>query len=207
MRYLYMAAAVVFLLTILPLQGYSQDIITDVTYEMSFPASNLKDYTDNTSYRGIGIGVRRFVAPKISVGGFFGWNIFNEDTNKLISLDREEFSADVSGRQFRYINAVPIFFSTHYYLGKSEKVMPFVGANVGTYYIRQRLELGVYSINEDNWHFGIAPEAGIIIPLGYDNGVIANFRYNYAFESGESISGESNSYTFWSLNVGVAYMH
>jgi hypothetical protein len=202
-----MAVTALFLVAIHPFQGYSQDIITDVTYEMSFPTSNLKDFTDNTSFRGIGVGVRKFVTPNISVGGFLGWNVFNEETDELISIEEEEYDADISGTQFRYFNTVPLLFSTHYFFGKSETMMPFVGMNIGTYYMRQRLEIGVYAFEESNWHFGIAPEAGVIFPTGYDSGIIANFRYNYAFESGESLTGESNSFAFWSLNLGVTYMH
>ena len=83
----------------------------------------------------------------------------------------------------------------------------FVGLNVGTYYILQRLDMGVYRIDNDNWHFGLAPEAGLIIPVGEDNtSIYLGGRYNYAFDSGTALGGsEDNYYSFWEINIGFAF--
>ena len=67
--------------------------------------------------------------------------------------------------------------------------------------------MGVYRIDNDNWHFGIAPEAGLIIPFGDPTaGLYLSGRYNYAFDSGTALGGEENNfYSYWEINVGFAF--
>jgi hypothetical protein len=75
---------------------------------------------------------------------------------------------------------------------------------VGTYYTIQRFEIGVIALEETNWHFGGYPEVGIHFPLE-EMDIIVNGRYNIAFDSGESISSDSAKWTYWGINVGLAY--
>ena len=66
--------------------------------------------------------------------------------------------------------------------------------------------MGVYRIDNDNWHFGLAPEAGLIIPLDGDASLDLGARYNYAFDSGTALGGaENNFYSFWEINIGFAF--
>ena len=83
----------------------------------------------------------------------------------------------------------------------------FIGLNAGMYYILQRLDVGVYRLDNDNWHFGMAPEAGIIIPFDGDNTAFyVGARYNYAFDSGTTLGGnENNFYSFYEINLGFAF--
>ncbi len=93
----------------------------------------------------------------------------------------------MSGTQIRYINSIPLMLNAHYYIGgKRDQLRPYLGVNVGTYYITQRLDMGVYTLQNDNWHFGIAPEFGFLAEVSRGTYLTASGRYNYAFDSGDS---------------------
>jgi hypothetical protein len=90
---------------------------------------------------------------------------------------------------------------------KRSKVIPYVAANVGTYYITQRLQLGANIFDNDHWHFGFAPEVGVVFDLGNTVGLVLNGKYNYALSSGTNLRGEEeNDYAFITANIGLAYM-
>ncbi len=80
----------------------------------------------------------------------------------------------------------------------------YLGAGLGAYYVIQRFEIGVVALEEDNWHFGVAPEAGFLFPMG-DALAIINTRFNYAFDAGEHIGGDLRDWMYWNVNVGYAY--
>ena len=64
----------------------------------------------------------------------------------------------------------------------------------------ERLEIGIVAIEESSWHFGLAPEVGVMIPVGYYTNFIAGARYNYAFKS-----GDSPEYQWLTFSVGFAW--
>lgn len=186
---------------------FAQESISDFTWNIGFPGSKMHDYISDNSFKGFGIEFRRFVNKESSVGLLLGWNIFDKRVDEPIRIDQEGFGGTVSGTQIRYINSFPILANFHYYFGKRKEFRFYVGANAGVYYILQRLDLGVWRIDSDNWHLGLAPEVGFLLPLG-DSGsnLIVNGKYNHAFDAGTGIGGiEDNYYAYWSLNVGVAF--
>jgi hypothetical protein len=109
--------------------------------------------------------------------------------------------ADISGTQLRYFNAVPLLVNAHYYFGSRGGIRPYAGLNVGTYWIERRVDIGLSSFKDDNWHLGWAPEAGIIVPLGRPEvALIADVRYNWAFSA-----GGTGDQKYWGFNVGFVY--
>lgn len=164
-----------------------------LSYSISIPTGDTHDYIQNTSFRGLGLNGRRFVKPNITVGLLFGWNILYERTNRLISLE----TGHVSGDQLRHINAFPMMVSAHLYMGQRGGFRPYVGANLGAYYVARKFDIGVYSFRDDHFHFGVAPEVGFLLPAG-ESALIGSVRYNHAFGAGGSID-----YSFWSFNIGM----
>jgi len=185
----------------------SAQSLGSITYNVSVATDRLNNYTDGVSWRGVGLEGRWFTNKNISFGLSFGWNVFAERTNEMINLEQGNIHADISGTQIRTVNALPIMANAHYYLGKRRDPLRFyVGAGAGVYYIKQRLEIGVVAFESNNWHFGLAPEAGILIGLSRDVTMIVNTKYNYAFSSGESLGGgDDNTYAYWGINIGFAW--
>lgn len=185
----------------------SAQSLGSLTYNVSFPTSKLQDFVNDVSWRGFGLEGRWFSNKNISVGLSFAWTVFDQRTTELIQVVNEGVSGTVSGTQVRVVNSLPILATAHYYVGKRRDQFRFYfGTGAGMYYIKQRLEIGLVAFESDNWHFGLAPEAGVLISLNRDFTMIFNAKYNYAFSAGEPLGGgDDNSYAYWGINVGFVW--
>ena len=171
-----------FLLLLLPLGTLPAraQVWNSLTYQPAQPLANTEEFTSGFSWRGIGYDLKKFVKPNLAAGLSLGWHVFDEQTDEVVSA----FGVDVSGDQFRYINSFPILVNAAYFLGAPGRPRPYLGANIGVYVMEHRLDIGLYSLHETNVHFGLAPEAGIAIPVRENLAAVFNGRYNYAFSAG-----------------------
>jgi hypothetical protein len=193
---------VIILVLLAAVNALGQSKITAFHYDISLPDQGTKDFIDETSWLGFGFDGRWFVNADVPVtlGIALGWHVFDKETSETIVFD----NGALSGHQHRYLNSFPIMLTGHYYFGDKERLWAFVGAGVGTYCIIQRFEVGVFAFEETNWHFGVYPEVGLQIPL-QEVDLFVSARYNYAFEAGESLSGQAKDYNYWGINLGFAY--
>lgn len=195
----YIIAALLILLV--AANAFGQTKITVLSYQMSVPDRNLENFIDKTSFRGVGFDGRWFKGGSSFTGGLsLAWHVFDKNTYGTLEFD----GATLTGNQNRYINSFPIMLTGHYYFGNKNNVWMFVGGGVGTYYVIQRLEIGVHSLEESNWHLGACPEIGLQIPLS-DADLFISGKYNWAFEAGESIQGDAIDLNYWTVSVGLAY--
>lgn len=182
---------------------FAQNMLTMFTWEMGFPVSKTSEFLNRTSFAGFGLEYGKFLDRRSAVKLHLGWNYFDERVEDPINFSQANVSGTISGVQIRTINVFPILVGYNFYLGDSRETRAFAGMNVGTYWIGQRLDIGVYRFQSDNWHFGIAPELGFMVPIGRATDFVIMGRYNYAFDSGTSAGGrENNFYSFWNLNIG-----
>jgi outer membrane protein W len=181
----------------------AQDQMSSLTWNIGIPAGRMASFMDKTSYSGFGFEFRRFLNENTSVGVSFSWSYWSHLTDEIISVN----NGAVSGTQIRYYNSFPMFVSAHYYMNeRNADFRPYVGLNVGAYYIRQRLEIGIYAFDDDNWHFGLAPEAGFMYQVSNRTYLSAAVRYNYAFDSGTTLAGkDDNSLAYWGVNIGIVW--
>jgi hypothetical protein len=163
-----------------------------VTYQTALSSGDMADFVDQFSWRNIGIEGRSMIGSNASVGIFLGWNVFHDEVDGTVSLG----AVDASGYQSRFVNAVPLLATAHYYFGRPSGPRPYVGAGIGTYWIENRLELGLTGIEATNWHFGLAPEFGVIIPTQGMADTYLSVKYNYAHESGDI------SRSYWTFGIG-----
>lgn len=162
-------------------------------YQGSLGSGDTQEMIESFSWRNFGIEGRVLVREDVSMGVFAGWNVFNEQVDEQISFG----GADVSGLQARYINAVPLLATVHYYARQSSGRTLFLGGGIGTYWIENRLEMGTTAVTATNWHFGLAPEVGFSFPL--DNGLdgFLSVKYNYALEA------DSIEHSYWTFGIGL----
>lgn len=191
-------------------EAKAQDWWWGITYEMSatssLPTNSDSDvnFIEDYSFRGLGIEARYVPSrdANYSFGFNVGWNVLNERNE--FGTERNTISlanADITGTQLRYFNTVPLLANASYYFGSRGGIRPYVGVNAGTYYIERRVDIGVVSVVEDNWHFGWAPEVGLVVPLGRPEiALLTTIRYNWAF----SAAGTGDQ-KFWGFNIGIAY--
>ena len=175
----------------------AQEGMFGLTYSMGLPVGSTSDYISKYSWRGFGLEGRGFINDHLSMGGSFAWNVMFE---KKLGESTIQDNQTLTGDQFRYINAFPINFITHYYFGEYDAPVRInVGLGLGAIKVNRRTEVSVIAIEHNYWHFSVTPEVGVIVPFNYSTNLLFSVRYNYAAEA----KGESFSYL--SFNIGIAW--
>ncbi len=165
---------------------------------MSFGLGETGDYISKPSFRGLSFDGRGFLTDQISLGGYFSWTTFFEERANDIYTDG---TATLTGTQYRYINAFPILLQGHYYLGTDEYEPRFYfGAGLGTYKMIQRTDIGVWSIEENHWHFGMSPEVGLLYPVGMSSQLNINLKYHWVLGVDDSLD-----YSWLGVSIGFAW--
>jgi outer membrane protein len=189
--------SIVFVIGILAAAPSKAQSTFSVQYSMGFGNGDVKSYISTASFRGVGLEYRYHIEPKFSVGIDMGWNTFYERraydtyTSGTVSL---------SGVQYRYINAAPIYLSANYYLKPDEKLNPFIGLGVGTLYSKRNTDMGLYTLENIAWAFALRPEIGVLINENSGLDVILAGKYNYGFATDGQ---EAQSY--FTFNVGFVF--
>ena len=159
-----------------------QPMLWGITWNVSIPFGDTKDFVDQVSFRGIGLHARKFTDDEYSYGFTTSWNVFYEKSTD--TWQQPDADGAISGTQLRDINAVPLYVNAHRYWGDEIGFRPFLGLNVGLLYSYRRLDMGMYTWNDDKWQFALAPDVGVLFPYSSFLG-FAGARYNYAFKSGD----------------------
>ena len=172
-------------------------------YNTAQPTGYTRDFIGAFSWMGFTFEGDRFLSPNASTGIVLGWQEIYDQTG-FQQYDFPQGAA--TGTSYRHLMIIPILVKGRYWTGGSHigrSTHPFVGAAIGTYYVRQTLDFGIYTVEESNWHFGLSPELGVV--LGQTRGAAwtVQARYNYPFKSGESIGGGSRAWPYWSFGIGV----
>lgn len=190
--------SIILILIAVPFISMAQLSMFNLNYSMAVPMSETSDYIGNTSFRGVSFEGRAFLNDNISVGGYIGWNVFDETKH---NANFSGNGVDVHGTQFRFLNVLPIQVIGHYYIGgEFDRITPYVGLGVGTTHSLQRVEIGLVAFENNNWHLGFSPEVGVYIPVNYNLGFNVTARYDYAVES------NSSTYSNLTINVGLSFL-
>jgi hypothetical protein len=167
------------------------------TYQLAFPIGETHQYIHDVAWRGVGLDFGYFVRPNITVGFAVAWNVFYEGTNRIVHFSN---GGDISGYQDRSLNVFPILANARYFFEVSPSIRPFVGFGMGVYPIIQRLDIGLSSYSTTEWHFGIAPELGVFVPIGLGSYGTLSVRYNLPFSS-----GSQGFYQFIGVHLGIGW--
>jgi hypothetical protein len=158
-----------------------------MSYNMGFPQGDMKQQVENGSYVGFGIEGRQFMQSDISFGVSFNWNKFKSERSAGALNSNEE----------RKIDTFPILLNLDYYLFDEEtQVRPYFGLNGGTYFINNRAATSTGLVQQKSWHFGVAPEIGLLVHMFSDLDMMFMVRYNYAVKSGGSYD-----YEYWTIHI------
>ena len=175
----------------------AQDGYWGLSYGMAVPTSDTKDFISNTSWRNWTMDVLAEVRPNTAVGLTFGWNVFNDVTaaSDVTMLE----NVDISGTQYRYINSLPMLLTVRQMMGSEGGARPFVGLGVGTQLVKTTVDVGQWRITDDTWHFAVAPEIGVVLPVRSDAKWFISAKYNYAAKASD------RTQSYFGLNIGVAW--
>lgn len=193
MKYIVTMIAVAFLTIATQSQG-----LYNLTYTMGFGAGKTSEFIGSASFRGFTFEGQGFVTEQVTVGGLFNWQTFYEE---LSGASYTDGTATLTGTQYRYINAYPMLLTGHYYFG-TDKYEPrfYLGAGLGAYVVDQEVQAGVWTVENNYWHFGMSPDLGMLYPVGMDSYFNIGLRYHYVIKSNDSMD-----YSWFGLNVGFAW--
>jgi outer membrane protein W len=85
----------------------------------------------------------------------------------------------------------------YYFLTDPRAARPYAGLGVGAYAAERRLDVGIWTMADTSWHFGLAPEVGVVLPLARRNLTVST-KFNYAFAS-----DRWDPLMYMNFNVGV----
>ena len=165
-----------------------------LTYNTALPLGETADYIGKYSFRGFGLEARWEVASEWYAGFNASWNTFYES----VSGSFTEGTRTLTGTQYRYINAYPLYVTAFKGFGELGSFSPYAGIGVGGTKIDRRSEMGLWYTSENKWHFGLAPEIGTLIYTWGNFDILFSVRYNYAFKT-----GSAPAYSYLGINLGI----
>jgi hypothetical protein len=151
-----------------------------LSYEFAVPRAETKDYIDRFSSRGAHLDASFELSYAFHLELSAGLNSFNAVKQGVLTTTDGQ---DVSGKQFRYLNVIPLMagFAFHVPLGHGSRV--WAGVNGGAAYFERVIDLGLSSYTRSDWQWGFQPHIGIA--FGLDKGGTALFfdgRWQYFWE-------------------------
>ena len=165
-------------------------------YSVGIPTSGLKEYIDQTSFRGLEFSYHYLLGEYVGLGFDVGMNTFYE---KEQGTFREGTSA-ITGTLYRYANSFPILASFSYYLMPEQSLRPYANLGIGTLYTRWDTEIGLYSSNIATWQLNLKPEIGLLYQFNPDYGLKISGKY---YKSSES--DELGPQSFFAIGLGIIF--
>ena len=167
-------------------------------YSMGFGAGDQHDYIGKASFRGITYNYSKLVNDGVGVGLEIGWNAFYEKKD-FDTYTRGNF--DLSGKQYRYSNHVPLLFTVGYYAHPEENIIPFINVGIGTMYSERRVTMGGYDIYQDAWPFTVKPEVGVILNSN-GHALALSGKYYYGLKT-----GDLPAHGYFAINIGFVFIN
>jgi hypothetical protein len=173
----------------------AQDVIWKMTYDVAFPFSSTKEFADQVSWRGAALDVDRLVNDNLAIGLGFSWSTFVE---KESDSYYEGNNLLLHGTQVRYINTVPLLARFSYYK-PLDVVDTYFTLGVGTTWQELRREIGTFAFTGSYWQFALAPEIGVLFPVG-NTFMTAKVRYLHSFET-----SDAPALSYLAIGLGFAW--
>jgi len=149
-------------------------------YNVAIPMGDLKDFINPVSARGLSFDYQYMMTDNVGLGFGIGWQVFYEDIGFFETTDG---TATVSGYQYHYLNSFPAHFTATYFLDNGNTIIPYAGLGIGVIYNIRNNDFGLYTIEDDAWHFSLRPEAGIMFDVNYRFAMKLNARYVQGFNT------------------------
>lgn len=177
--------------------AFAQGNIWKLSWDMNQGLGNTNQYINQFSVRGISADAAWFLNDHWGIGGTISWGLFYKDFPKeTIEINN---SVSLTGKQVRYNNFVPIMLTGGYYFGNSGGVRPYLELGLGTIWSERITDIGLYEVVSKDWMFGMAPAAGVVIPISKNFCANAKLKYNVGFAK------EGHNLSAFGLSIGFAW--
>lgn len=174
-----------------------------MSYQWSLPYGDTKAFTDNDSWIGLSLSSKWMKGDHAAVGIYLAWNEFYQRTTETLEIE----NGTIFGNQYRDYNIFPMLLTGTIYIGSPDKRRRlFIGAGAGAYYVHQTFDIGLSTLYEDNWHFGVAPEVGFLINSYRGTAVELSAKYHYPLSGGDYLQGTAQSPQYLSVGLGFYSM-
>lgn len=170
---------------------------TSLMYTFGVPFGSLDDHTGNWSGRGVTLEYQKDLSENLSVGFNLSYSVFCEQKGK------DTYTQDnmaITAVQYNYNNVVPILVTGNYIFGMGA-IGPYIGLGVGTLYDLRNTNMGLYTIEDHNWHFAMSPQAGFLFDTGAPVALKVAFKYDHAFKIENSAA-----FGMLQMSIGIAFL-
>ena len=174
----------------------AQESLFSIQYSMGFGMGDLKEFNESASFRGMSFEYRYMMQPAIGVGFETGYNLFYD---RLDYATYTQGTESISGVQYRYTHAVPVLAAIDYYLKPDTKINPFVGLGLGTIYVYRDVDMGMFTLEDDDWQFALRPQVGTVISMQSFDFMLAA-KYMMGFKTDDMAANN-----YFTLNVGIIF--
>ena len=172
-----------------------------ISWEIGFPVSN-NDFLSKTSTAGGKIEYRHFIKENLSVGGFLNWRSYYEYF-PTATYENEDKTQAVTTDMYRYIYNLPMGANVHYYFKGGKMIQPFVGLGLGAQYSEQSVYYNIFVTEDKNWGFLIRPEAGLILNVKDEWGILLGGSYGYSTNKNDALG--INSLGDVNVQIGLVF--
>lgn len=181
------------------IQLFAQKSRFVISYPIAFPVDHLSSYINKTSFRGISIEYNWVQARNLEVGFEAGWNVFYK---KEEEKTYNEKTVSITGIQYRYANITPLLAGAKiYHSTGNPNLTAFYGLGLGTMYIEQLADFGLYAISKKTWQFCLRPEGGIKYKATESVSGFVGLKYYGGFGNSE-LEGQQ----YATVNIGLIFM-
>ena len=197
-------ALTLLLLLVMASGAYASDLMYAFTYEAAIPTGDTKDFIESMSPLGGGLEIRGFNNKPFPAGLSFSMSVhFHAFSDEVSYATPDAFlfsSGDDTEKRDMLVIPVLVHGDYHFtHLRDDPPAVPYLGIAAGGYWVDVETEM--YEVVEDcsSWHFGLAPEAGVMVPISPRALLIFGARYNYIFNSNH------DGQQFFTVSLGAVY--
>lgn len=147
--------------------------------EATFALGETAEFAGSFGIAGFGVDARFMGFRPWRVGASISWQTISERRTDAV----ESPEAAYSGTMIKELSFNPLLAKVGYTLSQSEKLTSFAALGVGASRSLRTVDTGIVLLSEEEWHFTLAPEIGLEVPVGPVH-IVGALRLSYLAPSG-----------------------
>jgi len=185
--------------------GSSSRTSVGLSYDWSTPMGDTKNFVNNDSWLGFTLDVRKFGGPDNR--GAAGLTIgYYEFYNMDAAANTVNFgNTAVTGQQYHHVFSIPMMLNVTGYAGRSSGARPYFGLNAGATYVKQTVDVGIYTLTGDALVVSAMPEIGLMLPSMGRTAMNIHVRYHIPFGSSNLYAQGTSGASMQYLSFGVGF--
>lgn len=131
--------------------------------EATFALGQTAQFAGSFGIGGFGIDARYLAFRPWRLGASVSWqSITQRKEDEATSTSQ----ATYSGTMIKELSYNPLLAKVGYTISESERARTYASFGLGATRSLRRIDTGIVSLFDEQWHFTVAPEAGVEIPIG-----------------------------------------